>query len=109
MGRDLMQSFLRDSVTIQRATPASATSEGDITETYPNTYTGVAADIQPLRGSRRVQEQGKVTPSTHRGFFASGTDVRVNDRVVLGSSTLVVTFVADYRHHLECDLAKVTP
>lgn len=104
-----MQNFLRDSVTIQRATPSAATTEGDIAETFPNTYTGVAADIQPLSGRARQAEQGKATPSTHRGFFAAGTDVRANDRVVFGAMTLQVNFVANYRHHLECDLSKVTP
>lgn len=102
-----MQAFLKDTVAIHRATPSTG-AEGDVTETFAPVASSVRADVQPLSGRLRVLEQGKSSPSTHRGFFARGTDIRVGDRVVIGPTTLLVNFVADYRHHLECDLAKVT-
>jgi len=103
-----MRIFLRDSVTIQRATPATSAA-GDVTETFASSSTGVLCDIQPLSGYYRSQEEGKASPSTHRGFFGSGTDVRDGDRIVNGSKTYLVTFVSNFRHHLEANLAEIVP
>lgn len=101
-----MSALFRDKVTIQRASVAYSDTR-EATRTFGAIATNVPASIQPRSGSYRRREYGQPNASDFAGFVATTVDVRIGDRVVRGTDTFEVLFVAPEPTHLELDLGRV--
>jgi len=97
-------SIYRKSVGAKDATGAAAT-------TWTSIATGVSANLQPMTGSVKPKAVGRDTEAIWKGFVPAGTDVQVDDGILVttgvGPSRFLVGFEApegapwDIELHLE--------
>lgn len=104
-----MNGLLRNRCRIERQPADVVSGAGEIVSSWETVAMDIPCLVQPRSGSYRQAEYGRPQHVTHRMFFGYTTDVRVGDRVVLGETRYLVTFIADQMgRHLEADASIVT-
>lgn len=82
---------------IQRPSHAVATSTiRDIKVTYSTVATNVQCRIDPIAKGYERSNFGAIPTESFVVFFASGTDVRVNDRLIIDGKTYEVEEMKDF-------------
>jgi hypothetical protein len=106
-----MNGLLRNVCLIERRPDPSVQligSSGDVLPAYEVVASDVPCRVEPRSGDYRQQEYGTTQAVTHRIFLGSKANVQVGDRVVLGDTRFLVTFIADqFGHHFEADASLV--
>ncbi|HEX6985872.1 MAG TPA: hypothetical protein VF170_10860 [Planctomycetaceae bacterium] len=109
-----MPAFTAHVVRIYRRVRTGTTAYREQTTGWVEVAAGVPCDLQPRTGDVGQEQYGRERSERRRGFFPTGTDLRVDDGVVVtsgsGPARYLVTLVADWGPpgDLEAELEETT-